>query len=186
MRNDVQVIANVLSVDTEIPPDVYAMIGSSIALSISEIPFMGPTGSVVVGLIDGEYVINPTTADMEKSRLELTVAGTRDAVMMVEAGASEITEAEMLEAIMIGHEEIKKIIEFQDQIVAEIGVPKKEFSLSLPSPEIVDVVRQSYMDKINWSLDTFDRTERQQRQDQVAQEIKDELLEKYPRVEKRY
>ena len=105
-RNDVQVIATVLSVDQDIPPAVYAMIGSSVALSISDIPFAGPTAAVVVGMVDGKYIINPTLEEMENSRLNLTVAGTKDAVMMVEAGAKELSEDEMLEAILQAHEEI--------------------------------------------------------------------------------
>ncbi|MGI5878725.1 MAG: polyribonucleotide nucleotidyltransferase [Christensenellales bacterium] len=182
-RNDVQIIANVLSVDTENPPDVYGMIGSSIALSISDIPFMGPTGSVVVGLIDGQYVINPSTSEMERSRLDLTVSGTRDAVMMVEAGAREVTEAEMLEAILRGHEEIKRIVAFQDEIVAAVGVPKKEYPLFLPSEEIEAAVREYAYDRVVWSLDTFDRAERQQRQDQVSKEVVEHLLERFPEGE---
>lgn len=90
-----------MSVDTNVPPDIYAMIGSSVALSISDIPFAGPTGSVTVGLIDGAFVINPDSEQREKSKLHLTVSGTKDAIMMVEAGANEVTEDEMLEAIMI-------------------------------------------------------------------------------------
>jgi polyribonucleotide nucleotidyltransferase len=104
--NDVQVVCTVISVDTMIPPAVYGMIGSSIALSISDIPFLGPTASVVIGMVDGKYIVNPDTAEREKSVLDLTVSGTKDAVMMVEAGASEVTEKEMLDAIMFAHEEI--------------------------------------------------------------------------------
>ena len=123
-RNDVQVIATVLSVDQDIPPAVYAMIGSSVALSISDIPFAGPTAAVVVGMVDGKYIINPTLEEMENSRLNLTVAGTKDAVMMVEAGAKELSEDEMLEAILQAHEEIKKICAFISDIQAEIGEGK--------------------------------------------------------------
>jgi polyribonucleotide nucleotidyltransferase len=116
--NDVQVVCTVISVDTDIPPAVYGMIGSSVALSISDIPFAGPTASVVVGMVDGEFVINPDNTQRGKSVLDLTVSGTRDAVMMVEAGANEVTEEEMLSAILFAHEEIKKIIAFIDNIVA--------------------------------------------------------------------
>ncbi len=123
-RNDVQVIATVLSVDQDIPPAVYAMIGSSVALSISDIPFAGPTAAVVVGMVDGEYILNPTLEQMEASRLNLTVAGTKDAVMMVEAGAKELSEDEMLEAILFAHEEIKRICAFISDIQAEIGEEK--------------------------------------------------------------
>lgn len=114
--NDVAVVATALSVDTNIPPEVFGMLGSSIALSISDIPFAGPTGSVVVGLVDGKYIINPDNEQREKSRLHLNLSGTRDAIMMVEAGANEISEEEMLNAILFGHEEIKKQIDFIESI----------------------------------------------------------------------
>ncbi|MEG1706398.1 MAG: polyribonucleotide nucleotidyltransferase, partial [Clostridia bacterium] len=118
--NDVSVIATALSVEPDIQPEVYAMIGSSIALSISDIPFAGPTGSVVVGLVDGKYVINPDCAQREKSILSLNLSGTKDAIMMVEAGANIISEKQMLDAIMFGHEEIKKQCEFIEFIAKEV------------------------------------------------------------------
>ncbi len=178
--NDVQVVATVLSVDTDIPPEVYAMIGSSAALSISGIPFAGPTGSVIVGLVDGEYVINPDLAQMEQSRLHLTVSGTKDAVMMVEAGASEISEQEMLDAILFAHEEIKKICAFIENIKQEIGKPEKEIEVYTIPEEIEKAVREYAADKVVWSVDTFDRTEREQRQDQVSAEIKEHFAEQFP------
>ena len=125
-RNDVQVVATVLSVDQDCTPDIVAMIGSSIALSISDIPFNGPTGSVSVGLVDGAFVINPTAEQREKSSLHLVVSGTKDAIMMVEAGAEEIPDELMLEAILFAHEEIKKVVEFVEMIVAEVGKEKIE------------------------------------------------------------
>src|SRR5699024_4671605 len=103
-RKDVQIVAMPLSVDPEYPPDIFAMLGSSIALSISDLPFDGPTGSVIVGLVDGEYVINPVSNQREKSLMNVTVSGTKDAIMMVEADAKEIPEDQILEAIMFGHE----------------------------------------------------------------------------------
>ena len=109
-RNDVQVVATVLSVDPEVNPDTIAMIGSSIALSISSIPFNGPTGSVAVGLIDGEYILNPDLAQRAISDMYLVVSGTKDAIMMVEAGANEVSEDMMLGAILFAHEQIKKIV----------------------------------------------------------------------------
>ena len=118
--NDVSVIATALSVDTNIPPEVFGMLGSSIALSVSDIPFNGPTGSVMVGYVDGEYVINPDNEQRERSRLNLALSGTKDAIMMVEAGANEITEEEMLNAILFGHEEIKKIVSWIEGIQAEV------------------------------------------------------------------
>lgn len=178
--NDVQVIATVLSVDTEIPPDVYAMIGSSVALSISEIPFAGPTGSVIVGYVDGEYVLNPNTEQSQKSLLHLVLSGTKDAVMMVECGAKEVSEDEMLEAILFGHEYIKKIVAFQEEIVAAVGKEKIVPVLKTIEPEIDEKVRAAATEKIRWSLDTFDRDERQERNNQVEQEIFAMFAEEYP------
>jgi len=126
-RNDVAIVATVLSVDQDASPEVAAMIGASIALSISDIPFMGPTGSVNVGLVDGEFVINPDAAGREKSRLALTVASTRDKVMMIEAGADEVSNDEMLKAIMLAHKENQKVVAFIDEIVKEVGVAKHAY-----------------------------------------------------------
>ncbi len=135
-RNDVQVVATVMSVEPGVEPSVLAMNGASIALSISDIPFDGPIAGVKVGLVDGEYVINPSAEQLDKSSLALVVAGTRDAVLMVEAGANEIPEEQVLEAIMRGHDTIREIIAFQDQIVAAVGVPKREFRVFEPDPEL--------------------------------------------------
>ena len=168
--NDVQVIATVLSVEQDIQPDVLAMIGSSIALSISDAPFMGPTGAVNVGYLDGEYIINPNSLQRELSRLHLTVAGTRDAVMMVEAGAEELTEAEMLRAILFAHEEIKKIVAFIDEIAAEVGKPKREIEVYKPDEELSAKVREYAFKNMEWALDTFDRKEREQRTDKVKKD----------------
>ncbi len=156
------------------------MIGSSVALSISDAPFMGPTGAVSVGYVDGEYVINPDSAQREKSRLSLTVAGTRDAVMMVEAGANELTEAEMLKAILLAHEEIKKIVAFIDGIAAEAGKPKREVVIPKPDPGFEDLVRTFAADKVEWSLDTFDRYERETRSQQVKTETIEHFAEDFP------
>ena len=135
-RNDVQVINYVMSVDHDNSPEIAAMIGSSLALSISDIPFEGPIAGVVVGRINGEFVLNPTVEQLEQSDIDLTVAGTKDAVNMVEAGAKEVPEKVMLEAIMFGHDAIKEIIRFQEQIVAEIGKEKMELNLYEIDPAI--------------------------------------------------
>ena len=135
-RNDVQVINYVMSVDHDNSPEIAAMIGSSLALSISDIPFEGPIAGVVVGRINGEFVLNPTVEQLEQSDIDLTVAGTKDAVNMVEAGAKEVPEEVMLEAIMFGHDAIKEIIRFQEQIVAEIGKEKMELNLYEIDPTI--------------------------------------------------
>lgn len=171
MYNDVSVIATVLSVDTNIPPEVFGMIGSSVALSISDIPFAGPTGSVVVGMVDGEYVINPDSAQRAKSRLHLSLSGTKDAIMMVEAGADIITEKEMLGAILFGHEEIKKIVSFIEGIVAEVGKPKMEIELE-KIPEDIDAAVRAYADKkMDYVLESFDRTEREAREDALNEDV---------------
>ncbi|SEM48458.1 polyribonucleotide nucleotidyltransferase [Mesobacillus persicus] len=128
-RNDVQVISIVMSVDQNCPSEMAAMLGSSLALSVSDIPFQGPIAGVIVGRIDGKFVINPTIDEAEKSDMHLTVAGTKDAINMVEAGANEVPEEVMLEAIMYGHDEIKRLIAFQEEIVAKVGKEKMEIKL---------------------------------------------------------
>ena len=171
MYNDVSVVATVLSVDTNIPPEVFGMLGSSIALSISDIPFAGPTGSVVVGMVDGEYVINPDSAQRAKSKLHLSLSGTKDAIMMVEAGADVVTEKEMLGAILFGHEEIKKIVAFIEGIVAEVGKPKADVALETV-PEDIDAAVRAYADKkMDYVLDTFDRSERDKREDALNEDV---------------
>ncbi|WP_295360911.1 polyribonucleotide nucleotidyltransferase [uncultured Pseudoramibacter sp.] len=135
-RNDVHVVTMVMSDDMDCASELVGMIGSSIVLSISDLPFDGPTAAVQVGLIDGEFILNPTWDQKQVSELNLTVAGTRNAVMMVEAGANELDEETMLDAILYAHEEIKKIIDFIDEIVAEVGVPKADYPLQEPTEEL--------------------------------------------------
>ena len=125
-RNEVQVISMVMSVDQNCSSEMAAMFGSSLALSVSDIPFEGPIAGVIVGLVDGEFIINPTVEQLEKSEIHLSVAGTKDAINMVEAGADEVPEETMLEAIMFGHEEIKRLVAFQEEIVAKVGKEKLE------------------------------------------------------------
>ncbi|MBQ9187972.1 MAG: polyribonucleotide nucleotidyltransferase, partial [Clostridia bacterium] len=182
--NDVQVIATVLSVEQDVQPDILGMIGSSIALSISNAPFMGPTGAVAVGMIDGEYILNPDLKQREQSRLQLTVAGTSEAVMMVEAGANEVTEEEMLGAILFAHEEIKKIVAFISEIQAEIGKPKMEVNIHHADPELEEKVRAYAADKVRWQMDTFDRHEREVRTEQVKAETIAEFAADDPAVAK--
>ena len=167
--NDVQVVATVLSVDTEYPPEIYAMIGSSVALSISGIPFAGPTGSVVVGMVDGEYVINPDSAQREKSELHLVVSGTKDAVMMVEAGA-----------ILYGHDEVRRICEWIQTIKDDIGKPPIEADIHVVPDEIDAAVREKFTERMVWAMDTFDRTERETREAQVKEEAAEYFAEIYP------
>ena len=175
--NDVVVIATALSVEPDIQPEPLAMLGSSIAISISDIPFAGPTGSVVVGMVDGEYVINPDVAQREKSVLTLNLAGTKDAIMMVEAGANEISDDEMVGAILFGHEEIKRLCAFQEEIISAVGKPKKEMDLYHIPEEIDNAVREYANEKLDKALDTFDRAERQQGQDEVEKDCLEHFAE---------
>lgn len=178
--NDVAVVATALSVDKEIPPEVFGMLGSSIALSISDIPFAGPTASVVVGYVDGKYIINPTPAEREKSKLHLSLAGTKDAIMMVEAGANIISEKEMLDAILFGHEEIKKIITWIEGIQEACGKAKQEVHLYLPSDEVKAAVFEWADKKMDYVLDTFDRIEREARDDALNKEAIEHFAEIFP------
>lgn len=174
-RNDVQVIATALSVEQDNQPDILAMIGSSIALSISDIPFNGPTGSVNVGYVDGEYVINPSMAQREKSKLNITVSGTKDAIMMVEAGADILTEEEVLNSILFAHEEIKSICAFIETIRAEVGKEKSEVILKERDEEFLSSVVEFGKEQIVSALRTPNKMEREENLDRVSKEI----LEKF-------
>ena len=178
--NDVQVVATVLCVDNDAPSEIAAMIGSSIALSISDIPWDGPTGSVVVGMVDGEFVINPSVEQKEKSTMHMTVSGTKDAIMMVEAGAQEVPEDVILDAIMFAHEEIKKIVEFIEQIVAEVGKPKMDIELYKVPEDIDQAVREYSVDKMREAIQTVDKMERLDNMDAVEKEAKEHFEEIYP------
>ena len=179
--NDVVVVASALSVEPDIAPEPLAMIGSSVALSISDIPWAGPTGSVVVGLVDGEYVINPDAAQREKSTIHLNLAGTKDAILMIEAGADEVSNEEMVGAIMFGHNEIKKICAFiEDEIVPAVGKPKLPIELYHIPEELDAAVRAFASEKVEWSIDTFDRKEREARQAQVEAETLEHFADIYP------
>ena len=180
MRNDVAVAATVMSVDFDCSPETPAMIGASAALSISEIPFAGPVGAVNIGLVDDEFVVNPTQAQREVSALDLTVAGTKEAVLMVEAGANEVSEEVMLKAILFAHEQVKRIVEFQENIVREIGKEKREFPLEVPGDDVKAAVREYAIDKVRWMFDTFDRGERQIRESQIKEEVNAHFAEIYP------
>ena len=182
--NDVTVIATALSVDTDIAPEPLAMFGSSVALSISDIPWAGPTGSVVVGMVDGEYVINPTVAQKEKSTLTLNLSGTKDAIMMVEAGAKELSDDDMVGAILFGHEEIKKQCAFIEEIVAECGKKKLDMELYHVPEDLDAEVRKYAGEKLDYALDTFDRFERQARQDEVEKDVLEHFAEEFPNMER--
>ena len=177
--NDVSVVATALSVEPDVAPEPLAMLGSSIALTISDIPFQGPTGSVEIAYVDGKYIANPNAEEREKSLMHLTVSGTKDAILMVEAGAKEVTEAEMLDAIMFAHEEIKKQVAFQLEMQAKIGKPVKEMELYHPAEEIDSAVREYATEMLTHALDTFDRDERSARQDEVDSNVKEYFREKF-------
>lgn len=179
-RNDVQVVATIMSVDQDNAPEIAAMIGSSIALSISDIPFNGPTGAVAVGYIDGKYIINPNEAEREISELSLIVSGTKDAIMMVEAGANEVSEELMLEAILLAHEEIKKIVAFQEEIVAAVGKEKQEYTLFTPAEEIKAEVVAFLGDQLSTAVKTADKLERLDNIEATKNLVRAHFAETYP------
>ena len=177
-RHDVQIMNTVLSADPDCSPEMAAMIGSSMALSVSDIPFQGPIAGVNVGYIDGTYVINPTLEQKEVSRLDLEVAGHKDAVNMVEAGASEITEQEMLEAIFFGHEEIKRLVAFQEEVVEHIQPVKKEFIPVERDEELVQRVKSLTEEKgLKETVLTFDKQKRDENLDALKAEIATEFVD---------
>ena len=178
--NDVAVVDTALSVDTNIPPEVWGMLGSSIALSISDIPFYGPTGSVVVGYVDGKYVINPDSVQRAMSKMHVYVSGTADAIMMVEAGADEVSEEVMLGGILYAHEEIKKQVAFINEIVKEVGKPKKNMDLYHVPAEIEQAVREYASPLIDEALTETDRQARQVKQDDVDVKVLEHFAEIYP------
>ncbi|NLN49230.1 MAG: polyribonucleotide nucleotidyltransferase [Clostridiales bacterium] len=179
-RNDVQVIATIMSVDQDNSPEILAMLGSSIALSISKIPFLGPTASVLVGLIDGEFILNPNAEQREASDLHLVVSGTKEAVMMVEAGAKEISEDVMLEAILFAHDNIKKIVEFIEGIVEKVGKEKMEVEILIPNEELEGKVKEFATDKMLKAIKTVDKQERLENMDKVTEETMEYFGEDYP------
>lgn len=182
--NDVQVVATVMSVDPDCPAEIAGMIGSSVALAISDIPWDGPTASVLIGLIDGNFILNPTSEQKAVSDMHLVVSGTKDAIMMVEAGAKEVGEAVILDAIMYAHEEIKKIVAFIEEVVAEVGKPKKEIELKQVDPALDAEVRAFAEEKMRAAIKTFDKMERMENMDGVDSETKEHFAEIYPEGEK--
>jgi polyribonucleotide nucleotidyltransferase len=180
LRNDVVVINTVLSVDQDNSPEVAAMIGTSVALSISDIPFNGPIGGVVLGLVDGEIVINPNAAQREKSDMYVTLAGTSEKITMIEAGAKEVSEEIMMQAIKKGHEEIKKITEFINDIVAEIGKPKFEYQSAEVPKELYDAVYDLAYEEMRKAVLTDDKTVRDSRVAALTEEVQQKLAEEFP------
>ena len=179
-KNEVQIVNTVLSVDTANSPEMTALFGSSLALSISDLPFLGPIASVVVGRVEGKFIINPTPEQQELSDIYLTVAGTKDAINMVESSAKEVSEEDMLDALMFGHEAIKELISFEEQIIEEVGKPKKEYRIIKIDEEINSKVRDMITVKM---LNAIQIEEKLARQDKI-EELKEEVREKFKELYK--
>ena len=178
-KNEVQIVNTVLSVDTDNSPEMTALFASSLALSLSDLPFEGPIASVVVGRVDGNFVINPTVEEQEKSDIYLTVAGTKDAINMVESSAAEVSEEDMLEALMFGHEAIKELIDFENIIVEEIGKPKKEYPIIKVDDEINSKVRDIITVKMVNAIQIEGKLERQEKIDELKEEVREQFREMY-------
>jgi len=183
LRNDVSIVSTVMSVEQDNAPEFCAMIGSSAAVSVSDIPFNGPIAAVYVGLVDGEFIINPTVQQREKSDLNLTVAGSLQKVVMIEAGANEVPEDVMFDAIMFAHEEIKKICEFIKGIQDEIGKPKFEYEHIVVNEEIFDDIAAFATDMVKEALDTDDKAVRDENLKVVYEKVYENFEEKYPAEE---
>ncbi len=174
-RNEVQIVNTVMSVDRDNTPEMTAMLGSSLALCISDIPFDGPVAGVYVGRVDGKLVIDPTEEEAKNSDINLAVAGTKDAIMMVESSAKEVPEEEMLDAIMFGHEAIKQLCAFEEEIIREVGKPKRKIDLYAPDPEIKKDIYDRIGERMVKAISIFDKLERQD----AIDALKNEILEDY-------
>ncbi len=183
-KNEVQIINTVLSVDQECSPELTAMLGSSLAVSISEIPFLGPIAGVKVGYIDGEYIINPTPEQAEKSMLDLTVAGTEDAINMVESSAKEVSEDIMLGALMAGHEAIKKLVAFENEIIKKIGVPKMEYETLEITHELRDRVETLSKDRLDKALRIKEKLKMHEEVDSIKEEVVETILKEHEELDK--
>lgn len=182
LRNDVSVVATVLSVDQDNPPEVAALIGTSIAISISDVPWNGPIGGVWLGLVDGEYVINPNVAERAKSQMHVTVAGTKEKVVMIEAGANEVEESVMLEGIKFAHKTIQEICDFISGIQAEIGRRKFVYESHDVDHDLYDAIKDKWFDKLCYALDTDDKNIRDARIGEITDEIIPALEERFPDI----
>lgn len=183
MRNDVSVVCTVMSVDPDCSPEITAMIGTSIAISISDIPWAGPISGVSVGYVDGEYVINPTAEQKAKSQMAVTVASTADLVAMIEAGAKEIPDDVMYEGIMFGHEQNQKIVKFINEITAQIGKQKVECPSMDPPEEMLEEIKEFAIEDIRYALDTDDKRIRDERLKPVYERVHEKFDEIYPEQE---
>ncbi|MBR2466229.1 MAG: polyribonucleotide nucleotidyltransferase [Clostridia bacterium] len=182
LRNDVSLLLTIMSVDPDCSPEITAMIGASVALSISDIPWNGPIGGVFMGLVDGKIVVNPTAEERKKSDLELTVAASAEKVVMIEAGANEVSDETMYEAIMIAHEEIKKLVAFINGIVAEIGKPKFSYASGELDHDMFDEIF-AYCEKgVMEALDTDDKNVRDAKMQPIIDDIAEKFEEKYPDI----
>ncbi len=169
-RNEVQVVNTVLSVDPDYPSEMAAMLGASLALCISDIPFNGPIAGVHVGRVNGEFIANPTVAQQEQSDIDLTVAGTAKALNMVEAGAKEVSEEDMLAALMFGHEQVKKLCAFEEEVIQACGKPKREIELYKVDPEVDAAVREGFEAKIREAVSIKEKLDRYNKIDELTDE----------------
>ena len=183
-RNEVQVVNTVLSVDTDNSPELTAMFGSSLSVSISKIPFDGPIAGVKVGRVNGKFIINPTPAELEESDIDLTVAGTKEAINMVEAGSKEVSEKDMLEALMFGHEAVQKLCEFQEEIIKEIGVEKMEYEKLEITDELRNEVTKLAADKLDAAMRIKEKLEKYAAIDQVKEEVVNKYTEENSELDK--
>ena len=180
MRNDVSIVCTVMSVDPDCSPEIAALVGTSVALSISDIPWDGPTSGVSVGLIDGEFIINPTAEQRKLSQMAVTVASTDERIAMIEAGANEVSDEDMFNGIMAGHAENQKIIEFIKGIQREIGKEKFSYPSNKPDPEMFEEIRDFAIDDVKAALDTDDKTVRDERLKPVYEKVHEHFDEIYP------
>jgi polyribonucleotide nucleotidyltransferase len=183
-KNDIHVVATVMSVEPDCPADVTATIGASFALGVSDIPFAGPIGAVVVGMVDGEFVINPTLEQAQHSEMYVVVAGTSEAIMMVEGHANQVPEDTMLEAIFFAHEEIKRIVAFQEPIIAELGQAKMEVEEEAIDEEMANAIRDYALSRLEEAVKNPDKKAREEHMDMANDEIIEHFLEEYPEEEK--
>ncbi len=178
-RNPVHVVSTVLSVDQNCPPEVASIVGASAALSISDIPFYGPIGAMHIGKIGEDIIVNPNVEECENSELDLTVAGTKEAIMMVESGSDEINKDKMLSAIMEGHEEIKNIVALQEELIEKAGQEKMEIELDLPSDDLVEEVKDYSIEEIQKRLKITEKLAREEALDEIKEEVINHFIEKY-------
>lgn len=183
LRNDVTVITTVMSADPDCQSEIAALIGASVAISISDIPFNGPIAGANVGLVDGKLILNPNEAEREKSKLNLTVAGTKEKVNMIECGADSVPEDTMLEAIMMAHEEIKKICAWIESVAQEVGKPKFDYDHIVVDPELFERVKDFAIDRVKWALDTDDKRVRDKNMAEVSAEVYEHFADEYPEAE---